>query len=138
MVERTKNSLSGTIAQKLVCSGLLEAVVFLSTMECPELIIECANHYDPHSRCTKKVSGEVLAIFNGVTIMSPLKIPQKETYKPYNFEEVGHLYRKYKKNYNSVVVQSWLLKKALGGSRFSKPLTIMNFIKNFFIQYSSK
>jgi hypothetical protein len=85
-----------TISYKLTSSGLLEVVAFPPTMECPKLIIESENHYDPQSGCIKKVFGEVLAIINRVIIVLALKIPHKEPYEPYNFEGV-RLYEKRKK-----------------------------------------
>ena len=77
----------------------------------PKLIIGCVNHYDPQSRCIKKVLGEVLAKISMTTVVSALKIPHKEPYEPWNFEEEERLYRKKKKDYKFLVAQSWLLKQ---------------------------
>ena len=93
------------------------------------MIIECANHYDPNTRCIRKITREVLARIDRVTVSSYLKIPHKEPYEPWTLDEAEHLYSNNKKSYDSIVAQTWLLKLTLGGSRLPKTLTIEHFIK---------
>ena len=129
LIEQAKNVQSSPIYQKLASSGFLEVVVFPLAIECPELVVECANHYDPNTRCIKEFSGEVLVRISETSVSSALRIPHKEPYEPWTFEKPEHLYCDRKKNYDSVVAQTWLLRPAEGGSRFPKPLTIEHFIK---------
>ena len=71
----------------------------------------------------------MLARINRVTLSSSLKIPHKEPYDPWTFDEAKNLYSDNKKSYDSIVAQTWLLKLTHGGSRFPKPITIKHFIK---------
>ena len=77
-----KHAHSRPIYQKLASSGLLEAATFPTAIGCPELVVECANHYDPNSRCVKKIFEEVVVRINRASVCSTLKIPHKEPYKP--------------------------------------------------------
>ena len=110
VIERTRNTQSGPIYQKLANSGLLEATPFPIAITCPELVIECANHYDTGTRCIKKVSGEVIVKINRTSVYSAFRIPHKEPYEPWQFKEAKCLYAKRKRNYDNKVAQSWLLK----------------------------
>ena len=114
----------------MASSGLLEVATFSSAIGCPKLVVECENHYDPNSRCIKKISREVVVRINRVSVYSTLKIPHKEPYEPWTFKEAKCLYADRKKNYDSIVAQSWLLKPFEGGSRLPKPLTIEHFIRD--------
>lgn len=129
IIEWAKNVQSGPIYQKLVSSGLLEAVAFPPAIECPELVVEYANRYDPNTRCIKKVSGEVLVRISRTSVSAALRVPDKEPYKPWTFEEFEHLYHDRKKEYDNIVAQTWLLRPAEGGSRLLKPLMIEHFIR---------
>ena len=106
IIERARNVQSGPIYQGLVNSELLEATVFPASILCPELIIECANHYDPGTRCIKKISGEVVVRINRTSLCSALRIPHKELYEPYMFKEADKLYANKNKSYDSIVAQS--------------------------------
>ena len=108
---------------------MLEVVAFPPAIKCPKLVVECVNHYDPNTRCIKKVLGEVLIRINRTSVSSDLEISHKDPYEPWTFEEYECLYCDKKKNYDSIVAQIWLLRLAEGGSRLPKPLTIEHFIK---------
>ena len=82
IIKRARNVQSSPIYQGLVNSRLLEAVAFLASIVCPKLIIECANHYDPGTRCIKKFFGEVVVRINRTNVCSALRIPHKEPYEP--------------------------------------------------------
>ena len=82
IIERARNVQSGPIHQKLVNNGLLEVAPFPVSIACSELIIECANHYDPGTRCIKKFFGEVVVRINRTNVCSALRIPHKEPYEP--------------------------------------------------------
>ena len=110
-------------------SGLLEAIAFPLAITCPKLVIERANHYEPNTRCIKKILGEVIVKINRTSVYSAFRIPHREPYEPWTFEEAKHLYAKNKNSYDNKVAQSWLLKLAKGGSRLPKPLAIEHFIK---------
>lgn len=107
----------------------MEATTFPLSIECPELVVECANHYDLNTRCIKKPSGEVLVRICRTSASATLRIPHKEPYEPWTLEEYEHLYHDGKKNYDKIIAQTWLLRPAEGGSRLHKPLTIKHFIK---------
>ena len=75
-----KGDITGAIAEKLTNSGLLEATTFPLALVCPELVIECANRYDPQNSCIRKTLGEILARIDRVIVIADLKIPHKEPY----------------------------------------------------------
>ena len=68
IIERAKNAQSSPIYQKLVNSGLLEVAAFLVAITCLELVIKCANRYEPNKRCIKKISGEVIVKINTTSV----------------------------------------------------------------------
>lgn len=49
ILERVKSVQSRPIYQNLASSGLLEATTFPSAIGCLELVIECANNYEPNT-----------------------------------------------------------------------------------------
>ena len=129
IIERARNTPSSPIYQRLVESGLIEAIAFPAAIPYPECVLECANHFDPVSGCVKKTSGEVVVKINRINVNSALRIPHKEPYEPWTFEEDERLYATNKTSYDTKIAQSWLLKPVEGGSRLPKPLTIEHFIK---------
>ena len=72
VIERAKNAQSGPIYQKLMNSGFLEATNFPPAITCPKLVIECTNHYDPNTRCVKKILGELIVKINRTSVYSAL------------------------------------------------------------------
>lgn len=44
--ERAQNSTSSPLIQRILDSGLVEAVTFRPTVSCLELVLECMNRYD--------------------------------------------------------------------------------------------
>ena len=80
-------------------------------------------------KCVMKFLGGMVLKISKTSVFSALRIPQKEPYEPWTFEDTEHLYVKRKNNFDNKVAQSWLLKPAEGGSRLPKPLTIEHFIK---------
>ena len=110
VVERAKNTPSSPIYQRLVESGLIEAAAFPAAIVYPKCILECANHFDPVSGCVKKASREVIVKINRTSVNSALRIPHKEPYEPWTFEEVERLYAANKTSYDTKIAQSWLLK----------------------------
>lgn len=106
IVEEAKHAQSGPMYKRLVDSGLLEAATFLSEISYPKFILECANHYDPISRCIKRASGEVIVRINRTNVYSAFRIPHKEPYKPWTFKEAERLYTEKKGSYDSRIAQS--------------------------------
>ena len=82
IIEKSRNNQASLIHQKLVSSGLLEASAFPASIVCLELVIECENHYDPHTRSIRTVSGEVIVRINRTNVCVALAIPHKEPYEP--------------------------------------------------------
>ena len=95
----------------------------------PKTCYRCANHYDPDTRCIKKVLREVLVRINRSSVYLAFQIPHKEPYETQMFEELECLYVERKGSFDSNVAQSWLLKPIEGDSRLPKSLTIEHFIK---------
>lgn len=106
VIERAKNTQSSPIYQRLVNSGFPEVVAFPTKITCPKLVIECTNHYDPSTRCIKKISGEVIVKINRTSVYLAFRIPHKEPYEPWTFEEEECLYVKRKINYDNKVAYS--------------------------------
>lgn len=67
--------------QKILDSGLVEAVSFPPVVLCPELVWECMNKYDHAQRCIKGENGEFFLKINWETIFVVMKIPEKEHYE---------------------------------------------------------
>lgn len=55
------NLVPTTTAQKMMKSGIVHAAGFLPTMQCTELVVECARHYNPTSKDIVAPDGRVLA-----------------------------------------------------------------------------
>lgn len=50
LLERTKNPQDGSIMEKIVRSGLVEAAAFPLAAPCPYLVVACMNRYDAENR----------------------------------------------------------------------------------------
>jgi hypothetical protein len=64
------------ITEKLRDSGLVEAAVFPSTVQAPELINECITHYNPETKQIVLPNDDVLLSIDWETIVSFLRIPE--------------------------------------------------------------
>ena len=82
IIDWARDVQSSTIHLKLASSGLLEVVVFPSAIECLELVVECANHYDPNTKYISKNLGKVLVRIYRTSVSTALRIPLKEPYEP--------------------------------------------------------
>ena len=60
LLSRFSKPKPGSIIEKIENSGLLQAVNFLESMLCPELVVECRNRYDVIQRCIRSYLREVL------------------------------------------------------------------------------
>lgn len=95
---------------RIVDSGLIEASVFPSTIQCPELVLECMNKYDTKHRCIRNANGGILLNVNRETIMVVFKIPAKEPYEDWTITTLYGFFSEKKTQYISVIARNWLLK----------------------------
>lgn len=127
-LERTKNPQAGSIMEKIVRSGLVEAVAFPLIVPCPDLVVACMNRYDAENRCIRTNNGELLVGINRETVMVEMGIPHKESYEDWSIGTSYAFFSKQKSVYRSVIAINWLLKVQKGGSWLPKVLTREHFI----------
>lgn len=80
-LERTKNPLTGSLMEKIVKSGLVEATAFPLVATCLDLLMACMNRYNTENKCIKTSNGELLVSINRETVMAAMGIPHKEEYE---------------------------------------------------------
>lgn len=80
-LERTKNPQPGSMMEKIVRSGLIEADAFPLSAPCPDLVIACINRCDVESRCIRTSNGELLVGINREIVMATMGILHKESYE---------------------------------------------------------
>lgn len=104
-------------------SGLLEAAAFPIIAPCPELILDCNNHYDKVNKCIRRNNGEVLLSIERGIVMVAMGIPHQEPYEGWTIGKSYGIYSDKKQYYRTIIAQNWLLKYQKGGSRLPRPLT---------------
>lgn len=115
--------------RRIVDSGLIEASVFPSAIQCLELVLECMNKYDLKHRCIRNANGGVSLNVNRETIMVIFKIPAKEMNEDWTITTSYGFFLEKKTQYISVIAINWLLKSQKGDSKLPKPLTREHLIK---------
>ena len=68
------------ITEKLRGNGLVEATRFLITVQAPQLILECINHYNPDTKKILLPDQTVLILINHQVIVNCLRIPKWEEF----------------------------------------------------------
>lgn len=127
-LERAKNPAQNSMMEKIVRSGLIEAVAFPVATPCLELVLECMNRYGVEQRCIRAINEEVLLKIDRETVMASMGIPHKESYEDWTIGTSYSFFFEKKSTYKSVIARYWLLKIQKGGSRLPRPLTRENFI----------
>lgn len=122
-LERTKNPQAGSLMEKIVKSGLVEAVAFPLAAPCPDLVLDCMNIYESENRCIRTSDGEMLVHINRETVMATMGIPHKEEYEDWTIGNSYTYFSEKNRKYRSVITRNWLLRVQKGGSRLPKPLT---------------
>lgn len=64
------------ISKKMIKSGVIQAAGFPLAIQCNELIVECARHYDTNTKQIKTSDGKVLAFLSETAIHEAFNIPE--------------------------------------------------------------
>lgn len=102
--------------ERIVRSGLIEAIAFPIAAPYPDLVIACMNIYEIDNKCIRTSSGELLVEINKETVMAVMGIPHKEPYEDWSIGTSYVFFSKKKSIYRSVIARNWLLKIQKGGS----------------------
>lgn len=62
-LERARNPETGSIMERIVRSGLVEAFAFPVATPCPDLVIACMNRYDAENRCIRTSSRGIVGCY---------------------------------------------------------------------------
>lgn len=81
LLERAKNLVQNSMMERIVKSGLVEAITFPIATPLQMLVLECMNMYDAEHRCIRNVNGEVLLKIDREIVMATMVIPHKEPYE---------------------------------------------------------
>lgn len=79
-LERVHNPVANPMMRDVAQSWLLEVTTFPTIAPCPELVLECMNHYDKGNRCIRQNNGEVLLSIDRQIVMAAMGIPHREPY----------------------------------------------------------
>lgn len=71
-----QNGLPTPIAKRIVRNGIFQAAGFPPAMDCAELMVECAIHYDAQKRQIVAPDGRILAHLSEVVIQETFGIPE--------------------------------------------------------------
>lgn len=105
-LERAKNLEVGSIMERIVRSGLVEAIAFLVAAPCPNLGIACMNRYDAENRCIRTSSCELLVDINRETVMAMMGILHKKPYEDWSIGTSYVFFSEKKSIYISVITRN--------------------------------
>lgn len=80
-LERAKNTQTGSLMEKILKSGLVEAATFPLVTVCLDLVMACMNRYNTENICIKTSNGELLVNINREIVMATMGIPHKDEYE---------------------------------------------------------
>lgn len=116
-------------ARKMMKSGIVHAAGFLPTMQCTELVVECARHYYPASRDIVALDGRVLANISDEAIREAFRIPKYHNVVYVTKDEVDRMYRDHLEEYDTIVNHSWLDKPRKGASKLQRKSLVRAYFK---------
>lgn len=98
------------VARRIVGSGIIKAAGFPPAIQCHELMIECARHYDPQSRSIVSKEGNTLAYLSDEAISEALHLPEHIDMIYKSLEGARSMYEDDPDTCLSIINKNWLLK----------------------------
>lgn len=98
------------IAKKIIESGIIKAAGFPPAVKCHELMIECAGHYDSHSRTIVAEDGTILAYLSEEAISEAFHLPEPRDMIYKSLEGARSIYEDDPDTYLNFINKNWLLK----------------------------
>lgn len=92
--------------EKIVKSGLVEAIAFPLTASCQDLVLASMNRYGSKNRCIRTSDGEVLVHINREMVMAIMGIPHKEEYEDWTIGNSYTYFSEKKSKYRSVIARN--------------------------------
>lgn len=123
------NLVPTTIARKMMKSGIVHAVGFLPTMQCNELVVKCAKHYNPISKDIVVPDGRVLANVSDEAIREAFRILEYHNTVYMTKDEADSLYQDHLEEYDAIVNHSWLDKLRKGTSKLQRKSLVRAYFK---------
>jgi hypothetical protein len=119
------------IAHRMMRNEIVQAARFPPTMECAELMVECARHYDAQERQIVALDERVLAHLGEVAIQEAFGIPNyvRTSYK--TKEDTKKLYDDQYELCTTNVNKSWLVKPMPSIKKMPKKLLRTDFKKEY-------
>lgn len=98
------------IAKKIIDSGIIKAVGFPPVVRCHELMIECAKHYDSHSRTIVAKDGIALAYLSEGAIGEAFHLTKQRDMIYKSLEGTKSIYKNDPDACLTFINRNWLLK----------------------------
>lgn len=97
-----------TIAQRMMRNRIVQEIGFPLAVECSELIVECAIHYNARKRQIIAPDGRVLVYLEELSIQEEFKIPNYHTTTFKTKEETTRLYEEQLEPCGTIINKLWL------------------------------
>jgi len=110
------------LIRRMLKNGIVQAACFPPTMLCPELMLECAKHYNHEKRCIMTREGKVLAYLRKEAIAKAFDIPSYKTTIFCDKESALQLYLAGPEKCMEVINNNWLVQPMPHVSKVPKKL----------------
>lgn len=98
------------VARRIIESGIIKAAGFPPAVQCHELMIECARHYDPQSRAIVSNEGNTLAYLSEEAISEAFHLPEHRDMIYKSIEGARSMCEDDPDACLSIINKNWLLK----------------------------
>lgn len=116
---------------KFVKSGIVAAAGFPLAIQCPDLILECAKHYNPERKTISTLDGRLLATLTLESIGEAFGIPSHHSMTYRTISGAQELYDAGPARCADIINKQWLLKPRPHVSKMPKTLTIFEFKQKY-------
>ena len=110
------------IMEKLRDSGLVEAVGFPVSVQAPELIYKCINHYNPDTQQIILPDSTVLISINCQTVVNFFKVPERDEFLNLTVFGAVSKFSAKKMLWRKEIMHSWFQKPRGAKSKVPKTL----------------
>lgn len=110
-------------------SGIVHTAGFLPTMQCTELVAECARYYNPASRDIVAPDGRILAHISDEATREAFRIPEYHNVVYVTKDEADRMYQDHLEEYDAIVNHSWLDKPRKGASKLQRKSLVRAYFK---------
>lgn len=114
------------VSKRMIESGIVHATSFLQSIQCNELIVESAKHYDANTRTIVAPDGRVLAYLSETTIGEAFPISDHKA-MVYKSKGAQVIYDDDPDGCLGIINKYWVLKSRLGISKVPKRLHRIDF-----------